>query len=573
MDKALAALPADWKKDELLITRREDLFHAKAETLRDLRQFRLAIGAYQEARLTSHLLPSASPDAKSLTDQLLLVWEQDNTRHNFLSCLRQWTDVERREWLKYVITSNSTASNDCVSHFHESSKKEGAKGLEFLMFCYDDLEGTLAPRSPEYFALRASKANAYKDVMHNVIEAKKLYKGVLYSKVREEGLNQVASTRSEVRNALAMLIFNDFRSSSDPLAKKSLLEEMRRLDDPHKSSLEPEQSNTDVMCALMLRTLGPSSDFQAYMDKTFKVCIAGIKDGLDWNDRSSFRLLAKVLACMEGLEQEALIALSCQFSRIDNTESSSPNDNDEGSSLTSETHTTAEPDTKIMNAEQGNEASGDTEETETLKGTSAKSPVPRITPDCLNKDASATAAEANRETAEDHETLEETPAENEDISVEDKKTAEMREQRLHRKYFGESAPALDEDGDIMFGFTSEGVYCDSNCGLRQNKWTQPLFYCLVCADTDLCQACYQDRLAQNRGEQKGRHWREVCGKDHRYIKGPIKGWRGVKDGSIRVEGREDVQFVDWLKNLEEVRWKEAWDLFWRRHGDVKDVLG
>jgi hypothetical protein len=61
-----------------------------------------------------------------------------------------------------------------------------------------------------------------------------------------------------------------------------------------------------------------------------------------------------------------------------------------------------------------------------------------------------------------------------------------------------------------------------------------------------------------------------CGDDHRYIKGPMKGWKGIKDGIIRIEEKE-LPVKEWLKELQEVRWKKAWERYWLRQGGLKNI--
>jgi hypothetical protein len=82
-------------------------------------------------------------------------------------------------------------------------------------------------------------------------------------------------------------------------------------------------------------------------------------------------------------------------------------------------------------------------------------------------------------------------------------------------------------------------------------------------------------MAQNLGEPNT-FWQTYCGKNHRYIKGPIKGWKGVKDGVMRIErddgSLEETEVRDWLKDLHEKRWGEAWDKFWLSQTEVDDIF-
>lgn len=63
--------------------------------------------------------------------------------------------------------------------------------------------------------------------------------------------------------------------------------------------------------------MGPAREYQNALDRIFTTCINGLEDSVSWNDSDSLRLLAKVLSSVDGLEHDALIALSAQFSSLD----------------------------------------------------------------------------------------------------------------------------------------------------------------------------------------------------------------------------------------------------------------
>jgi hypothetical protein len=56
--------------------------------------------------------------------------------------------------------------------------------------------------------------------------------------------------------------------------------------------------------------------------------------------------------------------------------------------------------------------------------------------------------------------------------------------------------------------------------------------------------------------------KQFCDGDHVYLKAPIEGWRGIKDGKLMIEGQDDVDFGDFLTNVRDVLCREAWDRFW-----------
>lgn len=55
-----------------------------------------------------------------------------------------------------------------------------------------------------------------------------------------------------------------------------------------------------------------------------------------------------------------------------------------------------------------------------------------------------------------------------------------------------------------------------------------------------------------------------CPPDHEYIEAPIKGWKGVVDGGILLEGEEPVVSRDYLQHIREELCKAAWESFWRQ---------
>lgn len=130
----------------------------------------------------------------------------------------------------------------------------------------------------------------------------------------------------------------------------------------------------------------------------------------------------------------------------------------------------------------------------------------------------------------------------------------------------------DEDEEEAEPPTNEGdldktttLPCDGCCIPEEefSWWGGRVGYeCITCFDAFLCESCYQARQADNRGEKplKGR---QFCGRDHEYIKGPIEGWQGVKDGKVMIAGEEPIAFEELLRQIKEELCKEAWEQFWK----------
>jgi hypothetical protein len=70
---------------------------------------------------------------------------------------------------------------------------------------------------------------------------------------------------------------------------------------------------------------------------------------------------------------------------------------------------------------------------------------------------------------------------------------------------------------------------------------------------------------------KNDYWRLYCGQDHTYIKAPVEGWKGVKNGVMRI-ANEKIPFKDWLQALKEERWPSAWESFWKNERFLKSTM-
>jgi hypothetical protein len=113
----------------------------------------------------------------------------------------------------------------------------------------------------------------------------------------------------------------EFRSAVNPAKKISSLDQLKiillRLQDNAGEDFEPSQSQNTIPPALMTRKLGPTIQFQEILQKASSACMANLSGNTGTNDSSSFRMLAKVLTCVGGLEREAIIVLSCQLYTMD----------------------------------------------------------------------------------------------------------------------------------------------------------------------------------------------------------------------------------------------------------------
>ncbi|KAF2500664.1 hypothetical protein BU16DRAFT_557121 [Lophium mytilinum] len=598
IDKALATLPLDWKEDTDFVEWKEWVLITKAELLSELEKTQDAIDAYNEARTVNPNNTMGGWRLKPMAS--ILNQDNDPDGRRLLDMLRSWTTQERREYLDWILLFTDSGSVEAICR---SAKLNEDEGIKFLDDVVKDYEQYRPAKSPRIIFLHSELAAFYGQVLGDEKKAKEMYRDILTTTVKEEDLERLQSTFYSTRLGLANLIFSEFLSSTEPTQKVALLEEMRDLPAgsfAEESERDLDQSHVSVMLAIMLRSLGPAMEYQAHMQKVFQKCVSGLTDAESSNDMSSFRLLSKVLACMEGLERDALIALSCQFSvtnpELNHNDSSSSKSSENGDEADDAAAHTKEGDqaespgaerpikdeqaeapgiARTYEADTADEAesNGSTEEkpnpVESIVITSTTTTITTLTNDPNFKlDTTAGASEETQhvqvEGGPDESTKAEAESNPTDSLVGSRDPLEVSDDAMST---GPNNPSLQSSPDEELWDCY--VWCDGGCGTGLNSWTTPVFYCIICACTDLCTSCHAKRLAQNHGEPAN-SWRTFCGKDHKYIKGPIEGWRGVKDGVMRI-GEEEIPFQDWLKDLEEKRWKDAWTTFWKGGTGVKDI--
>lgn len=351
-----------------------------------------------------------------------------------------------------------------------------------------------------------------------------------------------SSYMGEAADLLAQLLYEQFRHSSVPNTKNSALEELRRI--RHKLEKEvpdfdPVRSYTVVPLALMLRKLGPALDYADVLQAAFNACIEGLKDDTGANDFQSLRLLAKVLMCVDGFERDAQIAYTAQqyildddIFRREEAESRSSSSESDG----------AEPA-----GEQRPEEAAEAEPQSADAGGADLLPPER----------------AQKEESEEREAERETKVEEEEQNGDERKREkEAPAATSNEDGTARAAPATLKD-EIRDGRLPASVQPNDSCDMCLKDvwvWEEGASYtCVQCIRVDLCAACMADRLASERGE-KDPYWRVVCPRGHRYIKGPIEGWRGIRNGKMRI-GDEETPVKQWVADLE-ARWASYWSRYW-----------
>ncbi|KAK2762609.1 hypothetical protein FQN54_000782 [Arachnomyces sp. PD_36] len=152
-------------------------------------------------------------------------------------------------------------------------------------------------------------------VMNDSLSAKKLVKRFL--EVSRGSLQWVGHASRQ----LADILTEEFRTSGDLSRKHEILQEMEEVVEITKqrygAEFQVEQADTRIPLAIMRRKMGPAQVFFNDLNATFNGCLETLQDDKSGNDPYGFRILARTLILVPGMEEYARVALSCQFSIVD----------------------------------------------------------------------------------------------------------------------------------------------------------------------------------------------------------------------------------------------------------------
>jgi hypothetical protein len=564
IQKAIDLLPSDWRDSKELVETVQWIYEEKAEALKLLAKEEDAIQAYADIRTVR---ADKTLDWWLLDQQIRILFESshDLDGARALGLLRSWGEGERTSWFDEMVGFNETWA---MEKLNEVASRQGEDGKAFLLQCYEKLMATLPPRGDRMACARAALATAYRVAIQDDSKAKELYKEVLSHNLHDLELRYMFDRiLYEVRRSLAEIIFEEFYASSDSLRKTVLLEEIKSVSNQLGviNGFNLEASNISVMVALMSRVMGHVPDYQTTLQKTFDHCMEGLSDSVGWNDDTSFRLLSKVLACVEGLERDSQIAISCQFSKV--TEEPEPEPEPEAPAEEAESKLAIVNDAVNNIAAINGSKEEKSAEPPNVEASQVEEPI-RVTETIISTMSIEDGMEIGKGTIIIEEASVEPSKDLEAVKI--GATEEEAPAATPDPYADEEKIAPNPDEEFCLG----GMSCDGECGRSWDKWEVPVYFCLLCTNSDLCPTCYVKRIALNHG-QDNKFWRSYCGKNHRYVKGPIKGWRGVKGGNWRIEGDngviEEKHVQEWLKDLKTDRWPKAWDNFWKRLEGVKDI--
>lgn len=569
-DHALSSLPSDWKADPDLCDTVELVYREKAVYYQWLGRPDDAIQAYTESRAA---LPDRPLDGSSLDDITRVLGENvDAAGSRLLALLKTWKTNELMAWFDYMF---DYSDNNAVTRLNHITARNGNDGRQFVLDCYNKYIASISVRSARIILPQIALAHTYQKILNQPKEAKAINSDLLKRGPRDHSVSGIVEKLSELRLTYSDALFEEFRQCKNAQEKVAILQEMRQLANQIGTIdwMFLRESNMSIALALMTRAVGTPAEYEEILRNTFEACVGNLSDSVGWNDSSSLRLLARVLSCVAGLERDALIATSCQFSQVTQepaTNSSIPSasgsvvDMDEGDNRAGAEEQSEKVDDNdqvevigkavISLTLETEERATNLEATEYFDTIAVNDPMPLV----AHTGASAIeGAQFNLST--------------EDPTELDPNTATEQDSPAIAIIVNEGALSTIEDEDIADGWA---ITCDGECDGSFSSWDEPLYLCILCPNTDLCRKCHRKRLAQNAGEPN-LYWRSYCGKNHQYLKGPMKGWKGVKNGRMRIEDEEgnleDVGFKEWLRGLKEERWVEAWEMFWLKSADVRDI--
>ncbi|KAM0715393.1 hypothetical protein Q7P37_008891 [Cladosporium fusiforme] len=533
-DEAIALLPKDFANDEKLAHLAEQIFLLRASCQKHTGRYEEAFQSYDEHR-------AVRPGVDTLTgrdmEAIFRVKDWSKEPQGALNLIASWTVAERMRFFEDMFDWEYYENGDSIDDLERYAKTVGKDGIDQVLEWWERYIETISKGSSKIIGPKIELAAYYRSFKNDRQTAMRLYNEILEADFKVDDYGYTEQDLLYCRLNLADTIFTCFRASTSPSEKSSLLDKMRNLPNLKTSSDQDAWGNLDnwnasqtqVMLALMTRTIGSSIEYYRLMDTTFKTSVIGLTDSVGWNDSDSFRLLAKVLACVPGLERDAQIALSCQFSITDVSVDHGDGDTD-GSSA------------EYADLEQNKalRRPGNNEDTDTQCEPTAHDEqlVTKLTTVTIDQKPGATEPNIIAE-----------------VKVTDPTTASSGENQG------------DED---MLPKDSRYTECDG-CGKEYTDWkgSGAVYFCVQCANCDLCENCYKVRKDADRTGIFD-HWYEYCGQQHTHIKAPVTGWNGVKNGTLRI-GDEHIPFKDWLAGLRDERWPRAWDEFWKNEPFLRNI--
>lgn len=501
VEKASAILPADWKDDKRYVQAMEGILILKASSLRCLVKIPEALAAYNESRAVQPGKDTMAPITLSAMlnmdqyDVNTNNWESDAVNaKGYFDVLESWTSGERFKWFKWLMEVDYDNGAMAGWALLKCAKSDGERGIKVTIDLYESYLKSVSRTSSKWARVKCDFALFYKLAANDLVKACEHSLEILDVEYSEDDDDELEYLLYNVRQQVCDALFQRFRESSNPQEKLKLFETLKNLpvikisedevqDEINRQSWDNlNESPLLVMQALMTRTVGSSIDFQEMMQKMFKICVDGLSDKVGNNDCFSFRLLAKTLACIPGLEKDAQIALSCQYCITDpDVEHPEEEDSDEEDGANGE--------------ENGDEGEAEAGTADTATAEEAASSINGQTPEGNTVTTEVTVQTTKLEIAQPQLA----DLTNEVTAAVEKMT--LNGEAITGQENGDAAGEKTEEeqqkeedhavGDLLPD-SERGAYCDGTCNFEASDWRDGVMYmCIHCANCDLCEDCYE----------------------------------------------------------------------------------
>jgi tetratricopeptide (TPR) repeat protein len=489
-----ANIPASLKRLALL---------AKANVETKLGMREAAVESYTQAKVMD---PTGMTPGESLVKELGL-FEKVSDYAGYFRTLKSWSSIDRLTWMAWNYCNDGRERH---SKLRSLAIKEGE--TEFLIEAYKNAIQFL-DRLNAGAPLRLELAMAYFRAAGDVENSRKCLDEIFES---TSGGYPYAITDEEPQyilqrsvDAMSDVLYETFRGSRDPAVKAEALTALKGLMDRPLSLAVPIYTSLDlvyrrIIIASMCLKMGQGSEFQERLQSILDDCFAGLSDKVSWNDGQnleklghSLMILSKSIPQGQDIQRYARIVMSAMFSKITpptEEEAASDSDSDSDSDSGSDSDSSSENESVDGDDKNGKD------------------------------DAKLKGGLAVFEGISAFETM-----------------AGIRSGK-------KSAPG--NEGDLgnpeVVLYTCDGGICNPRAGYAW--WGDSVVhYCAECSTTLICEICYN---ARHHPEKVGSpNVMNFCDNGHNYIKLPVEGWRGIKDGMMRLDGEEPVKFDDFLKHL------------------------
>lgn len=497
---------------------------------------------------------SPSPKLENLADEMLSILSRKNDHLGIIRRMQLWPSEVRNQWLSSWDASNFRRA---VVQTHR---------MDFLIRCYNEaIDYLSANQLYGHVWLKYELAQVYRKDFRLAHVSRPILTE-LGQTVEEILLTQPAIRDyfsgfwKVIQRDLLDLLFEDFYATDDQKRRKDILEDVHKLCRDVAASTNQSSSvqdaGYDFTLAKMCSTLGLVLDTRKYITRAFDICITDLTDTMAGNDQEAFTILGRVLH-FANLEADARIAFSMRLSLVDETYEDRPQPIQPASTSITQTVT---PSNNIRELTNGIETSStfqipsenrDTslagEDREHLRGEGSKSEEKTLMPNGITEKGGSGSDKLSRPGTA-------IPQSTNGKSVDtDASSAHSLEQKDAEEY--------DMDGSVGCNGCEDPPYFESWFGTRTGQegqtFTPPIYVCLACANVDLCQGCYDIQSAYQKGTGMG-FWNVVCpgSSQHRYVKQPIEGWLGVKNGVIHMKAEDGggtqhrtKSFKEWLADV------------------------